>query len=139
MNGEGGGDGARGLSGAWSGRYDYGGAGDAVAFNAWLDDSGGALSGESVEPNSFARIPSDTLMAGLTGQRDGMQVRFTKRYSDIDQPPILYQGIVGARFDRIDGRWHFPDMAGLSGRFLMVREQKRKRSQAHKRDMERQR
>ncbi len=130
-------DTAGGLTGAWSGYYSYDGAfGGPVAFNAWIDDTGGALKGETVEPNSFARVPSETLMAGISGTRDGLSVRFDKTYSDVDQEPITYDGSANAAFSRITGQWTITGLYPTTGTFLMVREAGRSRARKKQSEVE---
>lgn len=112
------------MNGLWSGWYSYEGLGQAVPFTAWIDDTGGLLLGTILEPNTFSPLDLDDLQADLSGTRDGQAVFFSKVYSD-DQgahaSPILYGGEADARFERVMGRWSFPHLNGLEGRFELTR------------------
>ncbi len=111
------------LNGPWMGRYNYvSRARPPVAFNAMLVDDDGDLSGETLEPNSFADLEMDSLIAGIIGVRVGPMVRFTKSYSDFDAARVEYSGVINAQFTRIDGTWSFA--GGLVGRgtFVLIRD-----------------
>ena len=82
-----------GLTGKWIGRYSYHQPGGALcSFEAWLIDDASGLNGETVEPNSFAHEAGETLMAVLSGAREGAEVSFTKTYTDIEAARIAYAG-----------------------------------------------
>lgn len=111
------------LNGRWIGRYEYRAlAGQVVAFEADLVDIRGALSGETLEPNTFRPEQGIDLTARITGSRDGRDVQFVKAYDGFDQgDDPVYEGQANAALTRIVGRWHFPWSPGDSGRFVMVR------------------
>lgn len=119
---------SNGLTGAWSGRYDYDSHGPGAAFSLWLNDDAGVLSGETMEPNSFASDAGDTLMAAISGGRTGLDVAFTKSYSDVREPPIAYEGMADPDLNRVTGRWHFPSVPWIRGSFMMVRDRRATRS-----------
>ena len=112
------------LSGSWTGRFDYDNValGTPVSFDAVLAESGGTLRGEVVEPNTFRKEATDTLLAVLVGTRSGSSVTFTKTYTDFeaDEDPV-YEGQVNATATRITGRWHFPSLPSAKGTFLLAR------------------
>ncbi|MEM9436709.1 MAG: hypothetical protein AAGA15_06680 [Pseudomonadota bacterium] len=111
------------LTGPWMGRYNYVSRPlPPVAFNAVLEDDGGDISGETIEPNSFADQPLDSLMAGIIGVREGTIVRFCKTYSDFDAPKIDYEGRIDAKFTRVDGKWSFPNAPWQHGTFVLIRD-----------------
>ena len=112
------------LSGSWTGRYDYDNAafGAPVSFDAVLTETSGTLRGEVVEPNTFRRELTDTLIAVLNGTRNGSAVQFTKIYTDFDATEHPhYDGQINATATRITGRWHFPTHPGVKGTFLFAR------------------
>ena len=119
------------LSGRWSGIYNYPRGLPPVAFEAVIQDNGGAIIGETTETES--RL--GTLHALIDGHRAGSQVRFVKTYDDLPRAmdPVAYDGTIAESGDEIHGRWH---LAGdWSGTFLMVREggakqEERRREQA---------
>lgn len=112
------------LSGSWTGRYDYDNIalGAPVSFDAVLTQTGSTLRGEIVEPNTFRKEATDTLLAVIIGSRSGTRVQFTKTYTDFEakEDPV-YEGQVNATATRITGRWHFPSMPGVKGTFLLAR------------------
>ena len=112
------------LSGSWTGRFDYDNVafGTPVSFDAVLTQTGSTLRGEIVEPNTFRREATDTLLAVLNGRRSGSSVSFIKIYTDFegtDHPH--YDGQVNETATRITGRWHFPTNPGVKGTFLLAR------------------
>jgi hypothetical protein len=112
------------LSGSWTGRYDYDNIafGTPVSFDAVLTETAGTLRGEVVEPNTFRKEATDTLLAVLSGTRSGTAVAFVKIYTDFEQNDNpTYEGQVNATATRITGRWHFPGMPNVKGTFLLAR------------------
>lgn len=112
------------LSGSWTGRFDYANIalGAPVSFDAVLTQAGATLRGEIVEPNTFRKEATDTLLAVLLGTRSRSSVTFTKTYTDFEQgEDPVYIGQVNATATRITGRWHFPSMPNVSGTFLLAR------------------
>lgn len=111
------------LTGPWMGRYNYVSATmKPVAFNATLLDEDGNISGETIEPNTFADQNLDALIAGIIGVREETWLRFTKSYSDFDGPKIDYEGRVNATFTRVDGTWSFPATPWHHGTFVLIRD-----------------
>lgn len=115
---------SHGLSGSWTGRFDYANIalGTPVSFDAVLTETAGMLMGEIVEPNTFRKEATDTLLAVISGTRNGSSVSFVKTYTDFeaDDHPV-YDGQINATATRITGRWHFPGMPGVKGTFLLAR------------------
>ena len=109
------------LTGKWIGRYTYDMGGPVCSFDAWLDDRGGTLTGETVEPNTFEDTAGDTLMAALAGDRTGQAVSFTKKYTDLDIERVAYAGEIDLAFRRITGTWHIIGQSWFRGKFSMSR------------------
>jgi len=112
------------LSGSWTGRFDYDNVayGTPVSFDAVLTQTGNTLRGEIVEPNTFRAEATDTLLAVLSGMRNGSKVTFVKTYTDFEETDHPnYEGQVNATATRITGRWHFPTMPEVKGTFLLAR------------------
>mgnify|MGYP001343655421 CR=1 FL=1 len=87
------------LTGSWTGRFDYDSVayGTPVSFDAVLTELGSILHGEVVEPNTFRKDAGDTLLAVLSGTRDGTSVTFVKTYTDFDDADHpRYEGQVNA-------------------------------------------
>jgi hypothetical protein len=119
------------LTGRWIGRYDYDGGGPVVSFEARLVERGGALWGETVEPNTFRPDLGAELAAVLMGEREGAEVRFVKTYTGFnegDRP--RYSGHANAALTRIAGIWRIRLM---TGRFVMVRDEPASRAKAKQR------
>ena len=94
-----------------------------MAFDADLMEIAGALSGESVEQNTFRKDQGTELHAVLSGYREGTTVTFVKTYLGFLQSgDPTYFGNVDASLTRIEGEWHFPKHPAQRGRFIMVRE-----------------
>ncbi len=106
------------------GKYAYGltGQRNPTAFNAILEEAGGGLTGETIEPNTFRPDAGDTLVAGLTGSRDGSEVFLVKTYSDFRGERLHYHGTADRALKRITGTWHFPSRPQIRGTFVMVRQ-----------------
>lgn len=114
------------LTGLWSGEYWYGGTGQPTPFTAHFVDAGGALTGTTLEPNTFADPDLSELSATLRGSRGELSARFVKLYDPapgVHQAPILYSGAIDPNFTMIDGEWSFGAVTGVggSGRFVLVR------------------
>lgn len=111
------------LTGHWSGLYAYpGGLAPSVAFNAWLLERAGRLSGRTSEPNSFAPAAGRTLSADLAGTRSPAAAAFVKTYRDVAAPAVSYRGTISPDGLRIEGLWTIPAAgAPLTGSFVMVR------------------
>jgi hypothetical protein len=106
------------LSGGWRGIFNYPAGAPPTEFLATLIDSGGALTGQTVEPG----LRGGEVTARLDGRRNGDAVSFVKLYErDDDQyDDVTYAGTIGADGDEITGRWSIP--GDWSGTFIMVRE-----------------
>lgn len=112
------------LTGLWSGEYWYAGVSYPTPFTAHLIDSGGELSGTTLEPNRFASGAPAELSAVIDGARSDLSVRFTKVYDaapGVHRLPIHYSGSVDASFTLIDGGWTFARPSYPEGRFILVR------------------
>jgi hypothetical protein len=110
------------LTGLWSGEYWYAGAVQPpVPFSAHLVDTAGNISGTTLEPNTFAHPGLIELSADIEGARGELSVRFTKLYHPapgVHRDAIFYSGTIDPKFTMIDGDWM---VAGLTGRFVLVR------------------
>lgn len=106
------------LTGRWQGIFNYPRANPPTGFAAALEDVGGRLSGETVEPS----LSGGEVRARLDGRRDGGSVTFSKLYDDQDggYDTVAYEGTVAADGLEITGRWTIPGV--WSGTFIMVRE-----------------
>lgn len=112
------------LSGYWTGIYDYSLASkDPVPFNVVITDETGSLSGEFIEPNTFAKTPDRELFASLSGARDGMNVHFIKTYERVPRAghSVIYEGTLDSTFNRIEGQWRAPAPCRVTGSFIMNR------------------
>ncbi len=113
------------LTGFWTGVYDYPhGLKEPVAFNAIIEDKGGALSGEIIEPNTFSPAKDRELFASLSGSREGTSVTFTKTYEKVPRAghSLLYSGTLDGSGTRIEGTWKVMKAGRyLSGPFVMNR------------------
>jgi hypothetical protein len=110
------------LSGFWTGVYDYPVAHrEPVPFNAVIEDAGGALSGEIIEPNTFSRAKDRELFASISGSRQGNAVHFVKTYERVPQAghSVVYQGTLDGTGTRIEGTWRAHPL--WSGAFVMNR------------------
>lgn len=110
------------LSGFWTGVYDYPLAlREPVPFNAVIEDVGGALSGEIVEPNTFSQAKDRELFASISGSRQGHAVHFIKTYERVPQGghSLVYHGRLDGTGTRIEGTWQAHTL--WSGPFVMNR------------------
>ncbi len=118
------------LSGFWTGVYDYPrGLKQAVPFNAMIRDESGDLSGEIIEPNTFATAPDRELFASLSGTRRGGDVHFVKSYEDLPRAghSIAYSGTLNADRTKLEGTWRSMEPGSTwSGPFVMNRKSGRK-------------
>jgi hypothetical protein len=105
------------LTGRWSGIYNYPHSMPSTPFEAVIRDSGGFITGETVEPGRH-----ENLQALIEGRREGSQVRFSKTYDEMPRSAhrIDYTGMIADGGDEIHGRWQIA--GNWSGTFLMVRE-----------------
>ena len=73
---------------------------------ATLIEAGSHVTGTTHEPNSFE--PSTTLLATVSGRRDGQRVSFTKICQNggvVYGSPIEYEGMLSGDGTEIEGRW----------------------------------
>ncbi|HEX8262610.1 MAG TPA: hypothetical protein VF547_07035 [Allosphingosinicella sp.] len=109
-----------GLSGRWTGIYNYPAEHPPNRFEASLREVHGALAG-TVWERDAASPGGGTLHALSEGRRDGPSVAFTKLYDDLERiaDPIFYNGTVQPDGNEISGTW---SIVGVwSGTFLMIR------------------
>jgi hypothetical protein len=113
------------LSGFWTGVYDYPKAyREPVPFNAVIEDLGGALGGEIIEPNTFSAAQDCELFASISGTRQGNAVQFIKTYERVPRGghSIAYHGTLEASCTRSDGTWRSTRAdSSWSGPFVMNR------------------
>ncbi len=104
----------RDLTGAWSGYYAYPRQfGPTTPFLARLDDQGGRLGGETIEPALFSA--AGPRAASISGSTDGGMVDFTKTYANPSfgyNNPIDYVGRVSEDGKSITGVWSVLSMDG---------------------------
>lgn len=119
-----------GLSGFWTGVYDYpDGHEQPVPFNAVIRDEGGSLTGEIIEPNTFAQCKDRELFASLSGTRNGNDVHFVKSYEDLPEAghSIAYSGTLNADRTKIEGQWSTMEPGySYAGPFVMNRKSGKK-------------
>ena len=111
------------LTGAWTGIYDYPRGMPPNRFTASLRETGGTVTGETVEPSpsDHAGYGGGDAHAFLDGRRDSAQVSFVKHYDAAHRAatPVAYAGTISGDGDEITGRW---EVAGhWSGTFIMIR------------------
>lgn len=111
------------LTGAWSGAYRY--PRDSypeTVFEATIEESGGAFSGSTLEPNILRPwLGAGPVTALIEGTRTGSDLNFVKFMDGSGgmDHAIRYSGAVNADFTRIEGAW---SIAGdWSGTFFMER------------------
>ncbi len=111
------------LSGFWTGVYDYSGVDAPVPFNAVLTEGAGALTGESIEPNTFADPGLSELFASFNGMREAEHVTMVKSYEAAPGAghSLHYDGVVDEALTRIEGRWRAMGPLAWSGHFVMNR------------------
>lgn len=86
---------ATGLSGYWSGWYDYPHSFSPVSFNAQLIETGLSITGSVTEPDLQDFFGTVIVLSTLEGSREGETVRFVKRMQNAGpQSPIHYTGFV---------------------------------------------
>ncbi len=118
------------VSGVWSGRFWYAESSfhipTTVPFTAHLSEVNGAVSGTTLEPNTFA----DNGLHELTGVINGMMiddvVQFSKLYDplpNVHQLPIQYMGDVYEDANRIAGGWTIEsnELGSVFGEFELIR------------------
>jgi hypothetical protein len=121
------------LTGVWSGEYWYGAAAMPTPFTAHIIETGGSLTGTTLEPATFGSPGLTELSADIAGSRGELTVRFTKLYHSaqgVHRDPISYAGTVNDKLTHIDGDWRLP--SGFSGRFILVRASRGAKARAKK-------
>lgn len=105
---------SRSLTGAWSGYYAYPHPfGPTTPFLARLDDEGGRLGGETLEPARFGG--AGPRPASISGSTHAGMVDFTKTYANPSfgySSPIDYVGRVSEDGKSITGVWSLPHENG---------------------------
>jgi hypothetical protein len=122
------------LTGLWSGEYWYSHTVRPTPFSAHIIDSGGNISGTTLEPATFGSPHLTELSADISGSRGALSLRFTKIYHPapgVHRNPIYYSGTVDEKLTMIDGDWRFSD--GFSGRFVLVRASRGAKAEAAER------
>lgn len=110
------------LTGLWSGAYWYSARPMPTPFTAHIIETGGNLTGTTLEPATFGSPGLSELSADISGARGGSDVAITKRYhpaQGVHGDPIRYAGTVDDTLTSIEGEWRLP--SGFSGRFVLVR------------------
>lgn len=105
------------------GEYWLASGGPPVPFSAHLIDTGGSLTGTTLE-RAVLRGRSGELSAVISGARGELSVRFTKVYDPapgVQAMPIRHTGSVDTQFTIIEGEWTLPRRRTASGRFVLVR------------------
>lgn len=117
---------AAGLSGSWNGHYYYNNPNQKpVGFLINIRQQGNRISGEGVEPNTFADPSVAELFFYISGEVNGSQVHFTKTLDGTGgaSHSIFYIGTLDSSGRSIRGEWRIPTKQGVvSGRFDMMKE-----------------
>lgn len=112
------------LTGFWTGYYAYDLTDDAIMFTAWLTEENGHVTGSVLEENFSIEDTELEYEADILGERQGLEVRFTK-LAIVKPPhlsaPLRYHGDVDADCCVISGVWFFDDPADWTGTFMMTR------------------
>jgi hypothetical protein len=109
------------LTGLWHGLFSYPMAGKAGNFSATLIESGATISGSTSEIWASGARAGETVLAMLSGHRNGQSVAFTKTYEGPAKPnhSVEYEGTLTDDCLEIEGRWSIS--ASWGGQFLMIR------------------
>ncbi|MDQ8757051.1 hypothetical protein RCO27_12510 [Sphingosinicella sp. LHD-64] len=109
-----------GLTGHWTGLYNYPAGGSPVPFEAVLHEISGCVTATTTETSDLLERHGEILHAVIDGRKEGSTVRFLKMYdADEHYDVVHYEGTVHADGDEIDGRWEIPEV--WAGTFLMIR------------------
>lgn len=109
------------MTGMWEGSFSYPAfRGPTTPFVARIEESGGALSGTLMEPNTIG-WSTEELEAVLRGSRQGKSVDFTKTYDGSSDAAhaVDYVGQLSDDGNSVTGVWSLQD---LDGTFEMRRE-----------------
>lgn len=113
------------ISGLWHGWYGYGTGGFSVPFTAWLQQSENAVTGSTLEPNTFAHGGQTELSAEIEGDIWIGELSFRKIYlpsPGVHDSPIFYIGFISDDGSEISGDWRIDDPRGSSsGPFQLSR------------------
>lgn len=94
-----------GLSGYWTGWYDYGDGRGRTPFTASISDTSGGLDGATLEVTERGA----ELQATIEGDHDGHFVTFTKLYNSTPDGhydhPIEYAGQILNKGREVRGKW----------------------------------
>lgn len=119
--------GTRPLTGRWTGLYHYPSYEMPVPFSVHFSQAGSAITGESIEPNTFIELDIEQLPADWTGHCDGADVQLFKTYCDVEgaDHTVIYNGKIEQGGDVILGRWSVTGLGddNRSGFFEMRRGQ----------------
>jgi hypothetical protein len=88
------------LTGAWLGLFSYPSRYRATNFTATLIETGTRISGSTSEIGILGRRAGKTILATLSGLRDGELVAFTKQYEGPEMPnhAVEYEGRLAPDF-----------------------------------------
>ena len=109
------------LTGIWRGLFSYPVSQRAGNFTATLIETGTYISGSTSEIWASGARAGETVLAMLSGHRNGQAIVFTKTYEGPGKPnhAVQYEGTLSDDCLEIEGRWYIP--ASWGGRFLMIR------------------
>lgn len=109
------------LTGRWSGIFNYPHTAPPTAFEADIQDAGGAITGTIHEPNLYSNPPGALIAAMIDGRRQGAVLTFSKFYDSSEGycDMVVYAGAISADGLEISGQWDIPGT--WSGNFLMIR------------------
>ncbi len=102
------------MTGLWHGTFAYPHyQGPTTPFVARIEDSGGAITGTIMEPNTMG-LSTDELEAFLRGMRQGQAVDFTKTYDGSSDAAhaVDYVGRLSNDGNSVTGVWSLKDMDG---------------------------
>jgi hypothetical protein len=109
------------LTGLWQGFFSYPRALGPVQFTATLIETQSWLTGTTHELMDVGPHKGETILATLSGSRDGTSIVFDKTYdgSGGQTHTIHYEGTLSEDGTEVEGRWIIT--ASWAGRFLMIR------------------
>ncbi|HEY4076765.1 MAG TPA: hypothetical protein VGM26_07510 [Rhizomicrobium sp.] len=109
------------LTGVWQGLFTYPSVLRAGNFSATLIETSSHVSGSTSEVLGYGLRKGETVLAFLSGKRDGFSVVFAKQYEGPEKPnhSVKYEGTLTGDFMELEGRWFIP--GNWAGRFLMIR------------------
>jgi hypothetical protein len=113
------GEAAKGLSGRWTGIYNYPSLLPPNNFEANIRDVGGVITGIITQPREFFEGTGPPHHAVIDGRREGSSVTFVKFYDDLERATPHYSGEIQGGGNEIAGQWTIP--GDWSGTFIMGR------------------